>query len=54
MELQITGVPNNYEIEKIFEFVKNDINFCDTALAYGNAHKLLGSKGFQIITKLIF
>jgi len=53
-----TGKPNHYEVKSIFDYAyNNDINFLDTAEAYGNSHEIIGnyhensSNKFEVITK---
>ena len=52
------GKPNQKEVKSIFDYAnKNNINFLDTAEAYGNSHEIIGeyhansNNKFKIITK---
>jgi aryl-alcohol dehydrogenase-like predicted oxidoreductase len=53
-----TGKPNHYEVKSIFDYAyNNNINFLDTAEAYGNSHEIIGnyhknsSNKFEVTTK---
>ena len=53
-----TGKPNQNEVKSIFDYAyNNNINFLDTAEAYGNSHEIIGNyhensaNKFQVTTK---
>ena len=53
-----TGKPNHCEVKSIFDYAyNNNINFLDTAEAYGNSHEIIGnyhensSNKFKVTTK---
>ncbi len=53
------GKPNHNEVKSILDYAyNNNINFLDTAEAYGNSHEIIGNyhansnNKFKVITKL--
>ncbi len=48
-----SGIPSNLEIDEIFKIChKNNLLYCDTAIAYGKSQKTVKSRGMKIITKV--